>query len=166
MLTPMRWMIIPSMLSFSTLAFAGGAPTDLPNGADPSENVKNSSASAPTKASKEAKAKSSAAKKVAKKITKASAAKSKKAQQAQTNNEVRSPAGFRAIEDEKLVIDSSQLRDGDGLGEVQLQWQISENGDDWMVIPGAVSEAFTPRDQQVGKYLRVQVSYIDGQGNA
>ena len=54
-----------------------------------------------------------------------------------------------------MVIDSSQLRDGDGLGEVQLQWQISENGDDWMVIPGAVSEAFTPRDQQVGKYLRV-----------
>ena len=64
-----------------------------------------------------------------------------------------------------MVIDSSQLSDGDGLGEVQLQWQISENGDDWMVIPGAVSEAFTPRDQQVGKYLRVQVSYIDGQGN-
>ena len=89
----------------------------------------------------------------------------KKVQQTQANNEVRSPAGFRAIEDEKLVIDSSQLRDGDGLGEVQLQWQISENGDDWMVIPGAVSEAFTPRDQQVGKYLRVQVSYIDGQGN-
>ena len=78
---------------------------------------------------------------------------------------MRSPAGFRAVEDEKLVIDSSQLSDGDGLGEVQLQWQISENGDDWMVIPGAVSEAFTPRDQQVGKYLRVQVSYIDGQGN-
>ena len=104
-------------------------------------------------------------KKVAKKITKASAAKSKKAQQTQANSEIRSPAGFRAVEDEKLVIDSSQLRDGDGLGEVQIQWQISENGDDWMVIPGAVSEAFTPRDQQVGKYLRVQVSYIDGQGN-
>ena len=34
-----------------------------------------------------------------------------------------------------------------------------------MVIPGAISDGFTPRDQQVGKYLRVQVSYIDGQGN-
>ena len=33
----------------------------------------------------------------------------------QGSNEVRSPAGFRAIEDEKPVIDSSQLRDGDGL---------------------------------------------------
>jgi len=158
-------MIIPSMLSFSTLAFAGGVPTELPTGANASGKTKTSTTMAQTKASKAAKAKSMAAKKVAKKITKASAAKSKKIQQTQANNEVRSPAGFRAVEDEKLVIDSSQLRDGDGLGEVQLQWQISENGDDWMVIPGAVSEAFTPRDQQVGKYLRVQVSYIDGQGN-
>jgi hypothetical protein len=165
MLKPMRWMIIPSMLSFSTLAFAGGVPTELPTGADTSGKTKTSTTAAPAKASKAAKAKSIAAKKVAKKITKASAAKSKKVQQTQAKNEVRSPTGFRAVEDEKLVIDSSQLRDGDGLGEVQLQWQISENGDDWMVIPGAVSEAFTPRDQQVGKYLRVQVSYIDGQGN-
>ena len=159
-------MIIPSMLSFSTLAFAGGVPTDLPTGVDSTGKTKTSTTTAPTKTSKTAKAQSITAKKVAKKITKASAAKSKKVQQqAQANNEVRSPTGFRAIEDEKLVIDSSQLSDGDGLGEVQLQWQISENGDDWMVIPGAVSEAFTPRDQQVGKYLRVQVSYIDGQGN-
>ena len=165
MLKPIRWMIIPSMLSFSTVAFAGGVPTDLPADAGSSKNTKTSTATIPTKASKAAKAKALAAKKVAKKITKASAAKSKKVQKTQGNNEVRSPSGFRAIEDEKLVIDSSQLRDGDGLGEVQLQWQISENGDDWMVIPGAVSEAFTPRDQQVGKYLRVQVSYIDGQGN-
>ena len=165
MLKPMRWMIIPSMLSFSTLAFAGGVPTDLPTGADSSQNTKTSTAAASTKTTKAAKAKSLVAKKVAKKLTKASAAKSKKVQQTQANIEIRSPAGFRAVEDEKLVIDSSQLRDGDGLGEVQLQWQISENGDDWMVIPGAVSEAFTPRDQQVGKYLRVQVSYIDGQGN-
>jgi len=165
MVKPMRWMIIPSMLSFSTLAFAGGVPTDLPDGASPSKKMKASTSTTTTKSSKAAKAKSLAAKKVAKKITKASAAKSKKVQQTQANNEIRSPTGFRAIEDEKLVIDSSQLRDGDGLGEVQLQWQISENGDDWMVIPGAVSEAFTPRDQQVGKYLRVQVSYIDGQGN-
>ena len=165
MLKPIRWMIIPSMLSFSTIAFAGGVPTDLSSGSEASKTKNTSGVTATTKASNAAKAKALAAKKVAKKITRASTAKSKKAQQTEANNEIRSPAGFRAIEDEKLVIDSSQLRDGDGLGEVQLQWQISENGDDWMVIPGAVSEAFTPRDQQVGKYLRVQVSYIDGQGN-
>ena len=72
MLKPMRWMIIPSMLSFSTLAFAGGVPTDLPSGADSSGKTKTSATAAPTKASKTAKAKSTAAKKVAKKITKAS----------------------------------------------------------------------------------------------
>jgi hypothetical protein len=169
MLKPMRWMIIPSMLSFSTLAFAGGVPTDLASSAEISANTKASAAEVATKVSKAAKTKASkaekAAKKVAKNITKSSGANSKKVKKTQPSSEVRSPTGFRAIEDEKLVIDSSQLRDGDGLGEVQTQWQISENGDDWMAIPGAVSEAFTPRDQQVGKYLRVQVSYIDGQGN-
>jgi hypothetical protein len=158
-------MIIPGMLSFSTLAFAGGAPTDTATAANLSSNTKASAAKVVTKVSKAAKAKAVAAKKVAKKVSKATTAKSKLVQQSLANQGVRSPAGFRAIEDEKLVIDSSQLRDGDGLGEVQTQWQISENGDDWMVIPGAVSDAFTPRDQQVGKYLRVQVSYIDGQGN-
>ena len=87
MLKPMRWMIIPSMLSFSTLAFAGGVPTDLPTGADSSGKTKTSTAKSPTKASKAAKAKSMAAKKVAKKITKASAAKaSKKVQQTQANS--------------------------------------------------------------------------------
>ena len=160
-----RWMIIPCMVSFSTLAFAGGLPTDSSAGSVPSDGNATNSMTSPKKASKAAKAKSLAAKNVAKTITKASAAKSKKARQTKANDDVRSPTGFRAIEDEKLIIDSSQLRDGDGLGEVQTQWQISENGDDWMVIPGAVSESFTPRDQQVGKYLRVQVSYIDGQGN-
>ena len=58
MLKPMRWMIIPSMLSFSTLAFAGGVPTDLPSGADSSGKTKTSTTTAPTKVSKAAKAKS------------------------------------------------------------------------------------------------------------
>ncbi len=171
MLKPIRWMVIPSMLSFSTLAFAGGSPTDTIVGTDLSASSKNSAAAVADKVSKAAKTKNAKAektakaKKVAKNTKKASAASSKKVKKAAQRTEVRSPTGFRAIEDEKLVIDSSQLRDGDGLGEVQTQWQISENGDDWMVIPGAVSDAFTPRDQQVGKYLRVQVSYIDGQGN-
>ena len=78
MLKPMRWMIIPSMLSFSTLAFAGGVPTDLPTGAVPSGNKKTNLGNTSSKISKAAKAKSTAAKKVAKKITKASAAKAKK----------------------------------------------------------------------------------------
>ena len=73
---------------------------------------------------------------------------------------------FDAVENDELVIDVDLLADGDGLGSIQVQWQISENGSNWMVIPGAIQSSFTPRDPEVGKYLRVQISYVDGQGNA
>ena len=73
---------------------------------------------------------------------------------------------FDAVENDELVIDVDSLADGDGLGSIQVQWQISENGSNWMVIPGAIQSSFTPRDSEVGKYLRVQISYVDGQGNA
>ena len=161
MLKPMRWMIIPSMLSFSTLAFAGGVPTDLPTGADSSGKTKTSTATAPTKASKAAKAKSMAAKKVAKKITKASAAKSKKAQQAQANSGVRSPAGFRAVEDEKLVIDSSQLSDGDGLGEVQYNGKSLKMAMTGWLYP----EQFQAFCREISRLENIFVSssYIDRQ---
>ena len=66
MLKPIRWMIIPSMVSFSTLAFAGGVPTELPTGADSSGKMKASTA----KASKAAKAKSMAAKRLQRKLPK------------------------------------------------------------------------------------------------
>ena len=74
--------------------------------------------------------------------------------------------GFEAIEDVQLVIDTSNIQDGDGIGSTQIQWQISENGDDWQIIPGAITPTFTPRDAHVNKYLRVEVSYVDGQGNS
>ena len=75
-------------------------------------------------------------------------------------------AGFEAIEDVQLVIDTSNIQDGDGIGSTQIQWQISDNGDDWQIIPGAITPTFTPRDAHVNKYLRVEVSYVDGQGNS
>jgi len=73
---------------------------------------------------------------------------------------------FDAIEDDELVIDTQSLADGDGLGSIQVQWQISDDGSNWLIIPGAIQDSFTPRDSEVGKYLRVQISYVDGQGNA
>ena len=73
--------------------------------------------------------------------------------------------GFDAIEDDELVIDTESLADGDGLGSIQVQWQISNDGSNWGVLPGAIQSSFTPRDSEVGKFLRVQVSYVDGQGN-
>jgi hypothetical protein len=75
-------------------------------------------------------------------------------------------SGFEAIEDVQLVIDTSNIQDGDGIGSTQIQWQISDNGDNWQIVPGAVTPTFTPRDAHVNKYLRVEVSYVDGQGNS
>jgi len=73
---------------------------------------------------------------------------------------------FDAVENDELVIDVESLKDGDGLGSIQVQWQISGDGGNWLIIPGAIQPSFTPRDSEVGKYLRVQISYVDGQGNA
>ena len=82
------------------------------------------------------------------------------------NNSAQQDDSFDAIENDELVIDVESLADGDGLGSIQVQWQISEDGSNWMIIPGAIQSSFTPRDSEVGRYLRVQISYVDGQGNA
>ena len=55
--------------------------------------------------------------------------------------------------------------DDDGMGNVHVQWQISKDGETWMNLTGAVHQSFTPRETHVGERLRVQISYVDGQGN-
>ena len=82
-----------------------------------------------------------------------------------TGQQAQNDAGFDAIEDDELVIDTDSIDDGDGLGSLQVQWQISSDGTNWGVLPGAIQNRFTPRDSEVGKFLRVQISYVDGQGN-
>ena len=74
-------------------------------------------------------------------------------------------AGFIAIEDDPLIVDASAIMDDDGMGNVQVQWQISSDGEAWMNLTGAVQQSFTPREIHVGQQLRVQISYVDGQGN-
>ena len=76
-----------------------------------------------------------------------------------------SGAGFIAIEDDPLIVDASAIMDDDGMGNVQVQWQISADGEEWMNLTGAVQQSFTPRETHVGQQLRVQISYVDGQGN-
>ena len=73
--------------------------------------------------------------------------------------------GFVAIEDDPLIVDTSAIMDNDGMGKVQVQWQVSSDGDNWMNLTGAIQQSFTPRQSHVGKRLRVQISYVDGQGN-
>ena len=85
--------------------------------------------------------------------------------QNEASAEGRNEQGFEAVENDELVIDTHSLADRDGMGSIQVQWQISDDGDNWMVLPGAIQPRFVPRDAEVGKFLRVQISYVDGQGN-
>lgn len=82
-----------------------------------------------------------------------------------TNDDVDDGSVFVAIEDDPLIVDASAIMDDDGMGNVQVQWQISKDGKTWMNLPGAVHQSFTPREAHVGQRLRVQISYVDGQGN-
>ncbi|MDC0443861.1 hypothetical protein OAM78_00845 [Alphaproteobacteria bacterium] len=85
---------------------------------------------------------------------------------ASTNNEGASDGtGFIAIEDDPLIVDTSAIMDSDGMGKVQVQWQVSKDGNSWMNLTGAVQQSFTPRERHVGQRLRVQISYVDGHGN-
>ena len=72
---------------------------------------------------------------------------------------------FIAIEDDPLIIDASSVVDGDGVGSMQVQWQISSDGAAWSNLSGEIRQSFTPRERHVGRLLRVQLSYVDGQGN-
>jgi len=72
---------------------------------------------------------------------------------------------FVAIEDDPLIIDASSVMDGDGVGSIQVQWQVSNEGIDWSNMTGETRQSFTPREKHVGKRLRVELSYVDGQGN-
>ena len=76
-----------------------------------------------------------------------------------------SSGGFVAIEDDPLVVDVSAIMDDDGMGNIQVQWQISDSGASWRNLPGVIQQSFTPREEHVGRVLRVQISYVDGQGN-
>lgn len=81
------------------------------------------------------------------------------------DNAAAESGGFIAIEDDPLVVDVSAIMDNDGMGNIQVQWQISDNGESWRNLPGVIQQSFTPREEHVNKVLRVQISYVDGQGN-
>ncbi|MDA9246509.1 hypothetical protein N9P21_02590, partial [Rhodobacteraceae bacterium] len=70
------------------------------------------------------------------------------------------------IEDIELKVDTSSIKDTDGLPKtLNVQWQKQVNGS-WLDIYGANSTSFTPNDNEVGLPLRVAVSYEDGRGTS
>ena len=69
------------------------------------------------------------------------------------------------LEDEPLIADLTSIIDKDGIGEVNVVWKISSDGKSYRTIPGATNQSFTPRQEHVGRTLRVVLTYLDGQGN-
>ena len=101
--------------------------------------------------------------------TSTSARSSTPAQTAQTDS-VRTDAkqsntgGNGPMEDQPLVIDVSNLYDEDGLGDLTMQWQVQLPSGGWQTLDGATSQSFTPRQNHVGRALRVVIQYVDGEG--
>ena len=101
--------------------------------------------------------------------TSTSARSSTPAQTAQTDS-VKTDAkqsntgGNGPMEDQPLVIDVSNLYDEDGLGDLTMQWQVQLPSGGWQTIDGATSQSFTPRQNHVGRALRVVIQYVDGEG--
>ncbi len=71
----------------------------------------------------------------------------------------------QVLEDEPLIADLTSIIDKDGIGEVNVVWKISSDGLAYRTIPGATNQSFTPRQEHVGKTLKVSLTYLDGQGN-
>ena len=82
----------------------------------------------------------------------------------QTNVDRASSTGD-VLEDEPLIADLTSIIDKDGIGEVNVVWKLSNDGSSYRTIPGATNQSFTPRQEHVGKTLRVVLTYLDGQGN-
>ncbi len=74
------------------------------------------------------------------------------------------PSGNGPMEDQPLVIDVSNLYDEDGLGDLTMQWQVQLPSGGYQTIDSATSQSFTPRQNHVGRSLRVVIQYVDGEG--
>ena len=81
-----------------------------------------------------------------------------------TDSKRSSQSGTGPMEDQPLVIDVSNLYDEDGLGDLAMQWQVQPPSGGWQTIDGATSQSFTPRQNHVGRSLRVVIQYVDGEG--
>ncbi|MFH7244553.1 MAG: DUF4347 domain-containing protein [Spirulina sp.] len=68
-----------------------------------------------------------------------------------------------------VTADVSNLADFDGLPDPSTftyQWQQSIDGINWVDIDGATGTSLDLRNDQVGKFLRYSVSYVDGKGTS
>jgi hypothetical protein len=71
--------------------------------------------------------------------------------------------GF-ATENQVLTAVTSSLVDLDGLGALSYQWQRSANGSTWSDIGSATASTMTLGNADVGNFVRLAVTYVDGLG--
>ena len=62
----------------------------------------------------------------------------------------------------KVLTASLSSSDPDGDGTFSYQWQSSTDGTTWTSISGATSSTYTLTESEEGKYIRVSISYTDG----
>ena len=68
--------------------------------------------------------------------------------------------------DETLTADTSGIADADGLDNAAFTYQwVRNDGTGDADIPGATSSTYTPSDEDVGKTIKVRVSFADDAGN-
>jgi len=65
-----------------------------------------------------------------------------------------------------LTVDTAAITDPNGVGAFSYTWEASaNNGATWTVV-GSNTPTYTPTQNQVGRILRVQVSFVDGAGTS
>ncbi|WP_157809083.1 hypothetical protein [Spiribacter roseus] len=69
-------------------------------------------------------------------------------------------------QNETLRADISAIRDVDGIGPLNYRWEISSDGSTWQRYRGNDwrGDTITLTQDEVGRYLRAVVSYVDGFG--
>ena len=163
------YFIVGSIMTAGSTAFAGGLPAS-DNAAATAGSTTQSTTAETTAASGSASTDSAATTAAASTAaadtgTTTGTTTAQQVAQAPASNDGVETGSFVAIEDDPLIIDASSVVDGDGVGSMQVQWQISEDGTVWSNLSGEIRQSFTPRERHVGRRLRVQLSYVDGQGN-
>ena len=159
------YLIAGTAMIAGNSAFAGGLPgSGTDSAASAGSTAQASAAPAATAAQTSAQTMGSAANTGSAAATETAATTQAAANGGVDNGDVET-GSFIAIEDDPLIIDASSVVDGDGVGSMQVQWQISSDGTAWSNLSGEIRQSFTPRERHVGKLLRVQLSYVDGQGN-
>ena len=163
------YFIVGSIMTAGSTAFAGGLPAS-DNAAATAGSTAQSTTAETTAASGSASTGSAATTAAASTAaadtgTTTGTTTAQQVAQAPASNDGVETGSFVAIEDDPLIIDASSVVDGDGVGSMQVQWQVSDDGVAWSNLSGEIRQSFTPRERHVGRQLRVQLSYVDGQGN-